>query len=893
MGTGQVMLQQMMNSGTFDPEALGAKCDKCILKELREGGPVPPDITIGNEIAVVAEAPGEKEVELGRPLVGASGLEFNNSLTSIGVSRRTLNLHQAIACRPPENDLDKVLMKLQRRNRERAKAGEEPLPSPVECCRQRLISELDGVQNIVTMGKVAYQSVTQRQKSVLEIRGGPIEGFLDETGNFCTGSVEDQTYPVRVLPTLHPAFVIRTRRWSRAFKSDLSRAFRWFTVGLDWKEPDITINPAPAVLERFLSSTSATYAVDLETSFDDPTVNDLRTVGVGTEEAAMVCVLKSIETGASAYRSDEDFEIRRILKEFFTDTNKMKVGHNAGYFDQMVIRHHFGVDMEPLLDTILAHRVVEPELPHKLAYVGSIYTDVVSWKDAHTASEAKSDHELAVYNGVDCVVTARVAPQLGQAAQLRQQLDVMRFDHRVQKVCVGLHENGLLVDRAARDIVARQLIDDMAKYRKQAAEIVGKPINMNSVYQLRDLIFGEWKVAPAEYTKLGDPSTNDESIRAMRTSVKGNVQVVSFFDTLRRYRKVAKEYGTYVRRMIPYGMPLDGLNYTNEDEQEEAERGLIMKDGRIRPDYNAHGTTSGRLSSSNPNAQNWPKHLRKLIVPQKGHVIVGADADQLELRIITAVAQIKVYLEAFEEKKDPHAMTASLMFGKNFDNLTPKTEQWDKMRGLAKGIKYASFYGSGDETVHGIITSAEDQQGNLLYPDLSVREVATIRRNWLKGIPELPRFWEEKMEEYRSSGYVLDPILGRRRDFLDGEAFNEIVNHPIQSAGAHIIHMGTFDLLDQIPFGLWGPGTGLISQVHDAVYVECPCPHPQFDVPVDEKTGKPNEKLREFGWCPPKCQCPANWAARTIEKHMNRDVAGLDGVTFSAKAKIGKNWGAV
>lgn len=891
MGAGQVLVHKMLQSGTYDPETLGARCDKCVLRQMRVGGPIAPEMDFGNQIAIVAEAPGEQDVARLRPLVGSSGMEFNNALSAIGASRKSLNIHQALCCRPPENDLDKVMLKWQRGN----KTLEEPLPSPIECCRPRLMNELDGMPNVITLGKVAYQAVTQRQKSVMEIRGGPIEGWLDTLSNFCTGDgIDSQYHRMKILPTLHPAFVIRSRRWARAFKSDLSRAFRWFTVGLNWQEPAIMINPSPAELTRFLSDTEQTYAVDLETSFDDPTVNDLRTVGIGTEDAAMVCVLKSIETGASAYIESDDHAIRDILKAFFLDKTKMKVGHNAGYFDQMVIRHHFKIDMDPLWDTILMHRVVEPELPHKLAYVGSIYTDVTSWKENHTATEAKTDKELAIYNGIDCVVTARVAPQLTNAARLRGQLDVMKFDHRVQKVCVGLHENGMFVDRKMRDVLAKQLIADMAKYRKEASDLVGKPINMNSVYQLRDLIFRDWKIQPAEYTKLGDPSTNDESIRAMRSANKENQQAVAFFDILRRYRTVAKEYGTYVRRLIPYGQPLDiASGWQSEDEQDEAERGLIMRDGRIRPDYNAHGTTSGRLSSSNPNAQNFPKHLRKMIIPQKGHVIVGADADQLELRIITAIAQIKVYLEAFADKKDPHAMTAALMFGKNFTSLVPKTEQWDKLRNLSKGIKYASFYGSGDETVHGIITSAEDKQGNLMYPDLTVREVATIRRNWLKGIPELPRFWEEKMEEYRSNGFVIDPILGRRRDFEDGEAFNEIVNHPIQSAGAHIIHMSTFDLLEEIPFGKWGPGTGLISQVHDAVYVECPCDHPQFDVPVDPKTGKPDEKQREFGWCPPGCRCEANWTARTIERHMNREIPTLPGVPFSAKAKIGKTWGDV
>ncbi len=893
MATGHLLTLQMLESGNYDPTQLGAKCDLCVMTKWRDGGPVPPELHDGATIGVVCEAPADKEVVENRPLVGPGGMEFQQSLSSVGVTRTELNLHFAVACRAPENDLDKINLKHQRMNKKRVKNGESALPTVVECCRPRLMNELDSVESVITMGKVAYQSITGQPKSILDIRGGPASGYLDQNLTFGYGTPPDgqQTYPLRILPTISPAFVMRMRRWTKAFRADLSRAHRWFTKGrLGWVEPAITWNPDPADLRAFLSRTDIAYSVDVETTIDDPTVAKLKTVGVGHEHAAMVVTFLSIEgpNGSlvpSPYYTDAELrEVREIFAAFFANKDILKVGHNAGYFDQMVIKQHFGTPMVPLLDTILLHRSVESELPHKLAYVASVYTDVVAWKDAHTATEARTDAELARYNGIDCVVTARVEPMLGQAILVRGQQQVVQKDHRVQQVCVGLHENGMLVDRAARDIAATDLLKRIVLHKKAAQEIAGKPeLNPNSVAQLRDLLFDQWKLDPVEYTKLGDPSTNDESIRVIRSAIgQHNPTATAFIDELRKYRRVAKEYGTYVRRLIPYGAPLDGNTFQSEEEEEESNRGLIMADGRVRPDYNAHGTTSGRLSSSNPNAQNWPKHLRKLIIPQPGHVIVGADADQLELRIITAIAQIRVYLDAFANKKDPHAMTASLMFGAKFDSLVPKSDLWDKLRKIAKSIKYASFYGSGDETVHGLVTSAEDDNGNLMYPDLTVREVSTLKRNWLKGIPELPKFWDDTMEEFQSAGYVLDPVWGRRRDFLDGEKFNEIINHPIQSAGAHIIHESTFDLLNVIPFFKWGAGTGLIAQVHDALYVEAPCPHDKYEA-----------KDAEFGYCPPKCTCEANRAARDIEAAMNRTVKGLDGLTFSAKAKIGKNWGEV
>ena len=885
---------------SYDAEAKGARCSECVLREGRSGGPVGPETHVGAIAAIVGEAPGEKECHVGRPFVGSSGMELAESLNVVGVDRTQVDLHYAIACMPPENDLDKVLLRWQRGNKKRVKEGLAPLPSPLECCRPRLLNELRQTR-LVTLGRTAYESVTGSKAAVLEVRGGPVEGHLRGDDAFAFGPPRAPTdVRVQVLPTVHPGFVQKARRWTRAFRADLSRAFRWFDGKLLWEEPEITLNPTPDELVAWLEANRHEAIVfDVETTFDDPTDSLLKCVGLSTERDAMVVHLLSIEghdgecVPTPYYTATAEAEVRDVLRFFFESDRWLKVGHNAGYFDALVIRRHFGVTPTPIIDTILLHRVVESELPHRLGYVGSIYTDVTSWKADHTAKEATTDKELGIYCAVDCVVTARALPKLSDAARLRGQEAVATWDHRVQAVCVGLHEAGMLLDRTRRDEESRRLVQSMGDWRQKTRDAAGRSdMNLNSTPQIRDLLFDVWKLTPAEYTKLGDPSTSDAALRLLRTQNRDNEQVVSFIDALRRYRTYSKEYGTYVRRMVPYGQPLDGYRFQNEDEEEDADRGLIMRDGRIRPDYNAHGTTSGRLSSSNPNAQNFPKHLRGMVKAQPGCVLIGADADQLELRIIASIAKMDRYLDVFSDGGDPHALTASLMFGRNFDDAEAGGDQWTKLRNLAKGIKYASFYGSGDETVHGIVTSAEDKEGKLLYPHLTVREVATLRRNWLKGIPQLSRWWEDTLEEYRATGYLTDPVWGRRRDFLDGENFNEIVNFRVQSAGAHIIHESTFDLLREIPFNKWGPSTGLVCQVHDALYVEAPCPHPQYDV---EKlpNGKPNEKKREFGWCPPGCKCEANWAARKLEAAMNRDVDGLDGVTFKSKAKIGLRWSDV
>ena len=874
---------------SYDPEQYGARCQECYLRTHRDGEPVGPEMN-GASITVITESPREKDVEVGRPLVDSAGMEFTQSLKSIGIPRNALNITTALACRPPENDLDKVLVYHGRNNKKRIKAGEDPLPHPLDCCRPRMMHDIGNTKNLVTLGKVAMQAVTGAASSITEVRGGPIEGRFDAIGNFITGGKEK--LDVKVLPTLHPAFVLRARRWTRAFRSDLSRAFRWFQGLLGWQEPKITLNPTPDELEAFLSDESVPYIYDVETTFDDPLIAKLKCVGIATETEAMVVHFYSIESYTPSYRSDEELRIRGILRNFFIDPLKLKVGHNAGAFDRAVIENHFGVTPQPLMDTILLHRLVESELPHRLGYIGSVYTDVTSWKAAHTAEVAQTDLELGTYCAIDCVVTARVLPKLAEAVKLRGQTHLVEFDHKVQDICAGMHRVGMLVDRPMREVVAKDLKERIVKYLFETREAAGSiEMNPNSTYQVRALLFDKWGLTPTEMTKLGDPSTNDDALRLIRTQNRDREEVTRFIDSLRRYRKVSKEFGTYVARLVPYSADIDALRLEmaqpdleegDDDDSKEAKRGLILTDGRIHPNYLAHGTTSGRLSSSNPNAQNFPKHLRNLIFAQPGHVLVGADADQLELRIIASVAHITRYLEVLEKGADPHAETASMMFGKQFDQLEPKSDQWTKLRQIAKGIAYASFYGSGDETVHGLVTSAENKDGTLMYPDLTLAQVSTLRRRWLASIPQMPAWWDDCTTTFQRQSFMIDPVMGRRRDFLDGEKFNEIINFGIQSAGAHIIHMSTFDLMDELPFEKWGPGTGLINQCHDALVYEVPCPH------------EPHEgKDAEFGWCPPGCKCEANRVARLIKEAMNREVAGLDGVKFAAKPKIARRWGEV
>jgi DNA polymerase I-like protein with 3'-5' exonuclease and polymerase domains len=245
----------------------------------------------------------------------------------------------------------------------------------------------------------------------------------------------------------------------------------------------------------------------------------------------------------------------------------------------------------------------------------------------------------------------------------------------------------------------------------------------------------------------------------------------------------------------------------------------------------------------------------------------------LELRIAAARWQLSKYIQAFEEGIDPHSMvTAAAIFGKEFLNCNgwPQDNggKWVgdayNYRQLAKIIQYAFQYKATVETGTRIIQSTEvddpDTGGTKMpYLRMSVREVRQMRNAWLSGVPELEKGWNKEIQFFRDNGFIQEPIHGRKRYCLDGENPNEIVNFPIQGSASALINDAMIAIWQDIPLHKWGPGTGLLTQTHDALVVECP----------EDKA----QEVKEI-----------------IEHHMNKYHPDLPGVKFTATADKGYSW---
>lgn len=817
-------------------------CHNCPLKsywaERGEFAPVKSIIRHKADRLVVGDYPSKQAVTYGIPIGGPAGAELLESLGLKELYRQdSYSFSNVIACRYPNDKPKEFLARLKKENRKRLKQGGVPLSTPRTCCAPRLTADLAKHKYIITLGPAAAKAILPGNPSLYGVRGGPTY-------------VEQHS----VLPTFHPRDVLFNPLWKDTFKSDIQKAKRFFSDQLKWKDPEVCYGPSVDVLKAFfarlkkLPQNQRIITYDVETDSIEPLTAALRCIGLGTKDEVYIIPFLSVDGETEFYDGEERALMRCLLREFFLDPHLLKVGHNAGYYDRIVIEQHLGVTPKPLLDTILLHKLARSEFPHGLGYIGSVETDVPAWKAGHTATTATTDQELYSYCATDVAVTASILTPLKQQAQQRSQIHLYDVDAQLQTLCVGMHRLGIRIDEGKRKEHEVSLEASRTKWLEKFRGIVGQ-LNPNSHDQVRVLLFDRWGLPPHDFTSAGEPSTDASTLRFLLGNPSLDERQLAAIEALRQYRKAAKLLGTYIKKLAP-GM------------------GVVDSEGIIYPDYNAHGTISGRFSSSNPNFQNIPYHLRGMFVPAPGKVFIGADFDQLELRLAAALSGAGHYLDAFERKEiDPHNLTGQMMLGKQFweakgaptNKMEKGSGDFKKLRDLAKTICFASLYGAAAPKVHEILMRAEDQNGKLLYSHYNLRDVRALHRKWLRAAPEFKEWWEKELNHWRSNGYIEEPVNGRRRYFYE-EDFNAIVNFPVQAGGFSIVAQGMLEMVKHLPFN-FREKNGLVNQLHDAVLVQ-----------VDEAN--------------------AHSAQEIITQSLTRKVPGIS-VTFTADASVGYSWAEV
>jgi len=953
-----------------DPRDLGCRCDECPLgrhhRRLATWAPVLPEVNAGAKYAIIAEAPGKTEVIKGVPLIGESGkLTMRYLEEAAGLCREDVVLDNALLCWPPGDDLDAFMGQYVRQvNRrvkkeiERCKKADEPsklhmIPSPVECCRPHIVRRLRHnpgepyTPNALLLGAISYESVVGRRKAIRDVRGSFIELWHIGAAILQTPDVEGWTPPrgaarLQVTPTYHPAFVMREGNWDWAVHRDFERFFGWVRGDLEWVPPKLYhYKPSPAQLEAFLYGPESPrwFGVDTETTMPDRGVKPkLRTIQIAHQDGGVVIPFLSVRGdvtfvplrdghGRSSYYNQEDGNaIVALLRRFLRDAGRGKVGHNFGYFDIPVLADALGMSEDDIVayqDTVLHFRAAHTGLNRKFYTLGTLYTNVKDWKNAsgsdrQIAVKPRSDMELATYGNTDSTVNARVFPPLLQRVRDRGQVEVVQLDHSTQKVCREMHALGFFVDQKKRAEMEKECSTRYAECITEMQKILRRPaFNPRSRNQLLDLVYDEWKLPVLVVTETMEPAVDDNAIRKFMADPSCDPDQKRVFELIRESRGLDKRSGTYLgpaRLCTDLRLASDGKTKIG---------GRTWPDGRLRPHYNSHTPSTGRISSSDPNGQNWNGDDKVILVAEYGyadeHVYVGADFDQIELRLMVAAAGIKSYWRVFELGGDPHGMTALIVYGDIFRQallacLTPaqqvafnrtgvpvKVEEWPEqqiarlearletrqdergtplsstdlvvdehvlkdlkrsyklyksLRKFAKSFVYLVIYGGSPKTAWENLSAAEDDKGRLVFPNLPFEEVEAAHATWLEGVPEIQPYWGALVAFATQNGYIAEPVMGRIRDFPVIDDPNKVYNMPIQGGAGIIMARGLKALRARIRPGQYGKSTGIVNQCHDAIVVECP-----------------------------------KSAAEEVKQHMTQSMeTEWNGMRFPATPKVGRDW---
>jgi DNA polymerase-1 len=384
----------------------------------------------------------------------------------------------------------------------------------------------------------------------------------------------------------------------------------------------------------------------------------------------------------------------------------------------------------------------------------------------------------------------RLADALAEALEARELSDLYeRFERPLVRVLAKMERAGIRIDTQFLSELSAELNKECDRLQKQIWAHAGEEFNVNSTPQLRVVLFEKLGLTPVKKTKTG-PSTDADSLQKMAE----DHPIVA---DLLRYREVEKLRNTYADALPP----------------------LVRDDGRVHATFKQTDTTTGRISSSDPNLQNIPvrtadgREFRRAFVAADGSGLLTADYSQIELRVLADLAEDPGLIDAFDRGVDIHTATAAKVFHEPEADVTPEDRRFAKVvnYGLAYGME---AYGLGQRM--GIPTE----------------EAREILDDYFEAFPNVAAYMSETVAEAKQRGYTTT-IFGRRRQITELSSDNFRIrqmgermaqNAPIQGSAADIFKLAMVAVDQAIEDGAFA--TQMLLTVHDELV---------FEVPEDER----------------------------------------------------------
>lgn len=574
------------------------------------------------------------------------------------------------------------------------------------------------------------------------------------------------------------------------FKSLLREAMPKGTLKSEYRL--ISDEPGFAELTSTLQKTKE-FAFDFETTSEDPMLAELVGVSFSWEEGKAYYIGMCESEHRKADPGNKKMDTRRVLdhlRDIFENEDIKKIGQNIKY--EYIVLAKYGIRLKGIgFDTMVASYALNPsKLNHNLDDISVEYLNhrlttpieelIGKGKNAITMDKVDIN-KVALYCCEDSDVTLRLKKILEKEIAGKG-LDGLFYDVEMPlvEVLAIMEINGVAIDKEYLDELSAILDKSLKKITAHIYELAGEEFNINSPKQLSKILFEKLKLPVVKKTKTG--ISTDEAVLTKLARVH------EMPEALLEYRELSKLKSTYV----------------------DALPGLINpQTGRVHTSFNQTVTATGRLSSSGPNLQNIPikteegRKIRKAFVPgSKKNILVSADYSQIELRILAHLSEDKHLIKAFEEGRDIHSFTASLIFNVKEPDVTAE------MRNAAKTVNFGIVYGM---SPYGLSQGLE----------IEVDKAKDFIDSYFERYPGVKSYLEAEIERARRNGYVTT-IFGRRRYIpeiaspdmrLRQFAERTAVNTPIQGSAADIIKVAMIAIQDKIREIKMA--SRMIIQVHD------------------------------------------------------------------------------
>ena len=717
------------------------------------------------KIYLVGEAPGEQEVDKGEPFCGGAGRILNALLMSAGIHRAKCRIGNLALVRPPGNNFGWFLDRNNPEGEAHLVKGMTQLDKDIKQVKPNVICALGAAASVVLCGR----------SKITKIRGSIY--WSDE-------------YNCKVIPTIHPAAIMRMWDYSPLALFDLKRVkLESESRELDIPKRELVVAPTFEIVYRELERLMKVkrVAFDIETQREEGHKNML-SIAFSDNPNWAICIPFENEKGEPYFSLDEEIYVLKKIKNLL-ESDVEKVAQNA-QFDVGFLSHHNGINVNNLvLDTMCAQHTLYPELKKGLDILCSIFTKQPYYKDMIRGGAIS----FWQYNALDACICFEVGEKI--EGDMRE-FGVWDFYHKLVHplipVLLDMQLRGVKIDEGVMREALRMEEERVASLEDFIRKETELPhLNINSPAQLKELFYRKMQLPIKINRKTKKESADEDAINELSAAFP---QHRLLFDSILEYKKKQKLISNYLT--VPL---LKGRMHTSYNIG-----------GRIEKDDIVSGPETGRLSSSKSivldsgtNLQNIPKgDCRRMFIPDEGKMFISVDLSQAEARVVAYLAGEDKLIEAFKSEGDVFREVAGWIFNKDISKVG------EEERTTAKRMTHALNYGMGPRTFS-------------VYSKVEYRDAKDLIVRYFDTFPNI-RKWQMGIEAKLRKSRILVTPMGRKRQFFDRwgpQLLREAYAYKPQSTVADVLNLAML----YTKWDIWDKemDAQLILQVHDEFIVQC------------------------------------------------------------------------